>query len=235
MPAERELSVRALLTGILLGAVLAPCNVYSGLKIGWTFNMSIIALLLGFGFWRRVADGRGRPTWTRKESNISQTAASSAASIISGGLVAPIPAHALITGERMQMLPMMAWVFSVSFLGIWVAWYLRPTLVERSGLRFPSGVATLETLQDVFAQGREAFRRIGVLLGAGLLSAAVKVADLVAGGLPRWAPTPWLGAFTIGLEPSMLLLGFGGIIGLRVGLSLLAGALLAWGCLRPWL
>jgi uncharacterized oligopeptide transporter (OPT) family protein len=35
----RELTLRALLTGLLIGAVLTPCNVYSGLKIGWSFNM----------------------------------------------------------------------------------------------------------------------------------------------------------------------------------------------------
>ena len=40
---SRELTLRALLTGLLLGAVLTPSNIYSGLKIGWSFNMSIIA------------------------------------------------------------------------------------------------------------------------------------------------------------------------------------------------
>jgi uncharacterized oligopeptide transporter (OPT) family protein len=235
MPQERELSLRALLTGLLLGAALTPCNVYAGLKIGWSFNMSIIALLLGFGFWRSLAALTGAPAWTRKESNISQTTASSAASIISGGLVAPIPAHALITGQPLSMGPMMAWVFSVSFLGIWVAWYLRPLLVVRGGLRFPAGMATLETLEDIFGHGREALRRIGVLAGAGLASAGTKAVDAFVATLPKWAPTPWLGQLTFSLEPSLLLLGFGGIIGLRIGLSLLVGAMLAWGALAPWL
>ncbi len=40
------------LLGVLLGVVLTPSNVYAGLKIGWAFNMSIIALLIGFGFWQ---------------------------------------------------------------------------------------------------------------------------------------------------------------------------------------
>ena len=29
-----------------IGAVLTPTNVYSGLKIGWSFNLSITALLI---------------------------------------------------------------------------------------------------------------------------------------------------------------------------------------------
>ncbi|WP_425327198.1 OPT/YSL family transporter, partial [Rhodopseudomonas palustris] len=46
-----ELTLRAIGTGMITGALLAPCNVYSGLKIGWTFNMSVAAGLLGFAFW----------------------------------------------------------------------------------------------------------------------------------------------------------------------------------------
>jgi len=38
-----ELTVRAVATGMPIGARLTPCNVYSGLKIGWSFNMSIAA------------------------------------------------------------------------------------------------------------------------------------------------------------------------------------------------
>lgn len=145
----RELTARALLTGLLLGALLAPSNVYSGLKIGWSFNMSIIALLIGFAFWQSMSVAFGRPRWSLLESNINQTTASSCASIISGGLVAPIPAYTLLTGQQLDSLPLMAWVFSVSFLGIWVAWYLRPSLIVESGLRFPEGMATLATLQQI--------------------------------------------------------------------------------------
>jgi uncharacterized oligopeptide transporter (OPT) family protein len=214
----------------VLGALFVPCNVYSGLKIGWSFNMSIAALLAGLAFWR-AAERAGASAWTMKESNISQTAASSAASIVSGGLVAPIPAHTLITGTSLDAWRLAAWVFSVSFLGVWVAWALRPALIVHQPLRFPAGVATLETLRDVFAHGREATARIAVLGGAALAAGAWKaLAPLAA-----WSPGPALARLTIGLDPSPLLAGFGAIIGLRAGLSLAAGALLAWGGLAPWL
>ncbi|MEJ2176318.1 MAG: OPT/YSL family transporter, partial [bacterium] len=235
MREERELTLRALLTGVLLGAALAPCNVYSGLKIGWSFNMSIIALLLALGFWRVLERAVRVPHWTLKESNIGQTAASSAASIISGGLVAPIPAYALISGEQLAMGPMMAWVFAVSFLGVWVAWYLRPALIVDAPLRFPAGIATLETMRDVFGHGREALLRISVLFGAAIVSGAVKLASSFVWPITRWAPTQALERLTFGLEPSLLLVGFGAIIGIRTGLSLALGALIAWGAVAPWL
>ncbi|MDM3886916.1 OPT family oligopeptide transporter [Pseudomonas sp. BCRC 81390] len=233
---ERELSLRAVLTGIALGILLTPSNVYAGLRIGWSFNMSIIALLVGFAVWQSLPGrSRGRPAWTLHESNINQTVASAAASIVSGGLVAPIPAYTLLTGQQLAPLALMAWVFAVSFLGIWIAWYLRPALLNDHGLKFPEGMATLETLQQIYQQGHEAMLRIKVLCSAALLSGLVKWIDGFVWAVPRWAPTPVLERLTFTLDPSLMLVGFGGIIGLRVGLTLLLGAALAWGGLAPWL
>ncbi|MBF8741369.1 OPT family oligopeptide transporter [Pseudomonas guariconensis] len=231
---ERELSLRAVLTGAVLGILLTPSNVYAGLKIGWSFNMSIIALLVGCALWQGLAGGRkGLPAWSLHESNINQTVASAAASIVSGGLVAPIPAYTLLTGHQLDPVPMMAWVFSVSFLGIWIAWYLRPTLLADPNLKFPEGMATLETLQQIYSQGREAMARIKVLFSAALLSALVKWIDVFAWTIPRWSPTPTLERLTFTADPSLMLIGFGSIIGIRVGLTLLFGAALAWGGLAP--
>lgn len=235
-PIQRELSLRAVVTGTLLGILLTPSNVYAGLKIGWSFNMSIIALLVGYAIWQGLArrSSQGLP-WTLHESNINQTVASAAASIISGGLVAPIPAYTLLTGNQLDALPMIAWVFSVSFLGIWIAWYLRPSLLNDDGLKFPEGMATLETLLHIYNHGREAATRLKVLLGAAVLSGLVKWVDTFLWALPRWSPSAHLERLTFTADPSLLLVGFGGIIGLRVGLTLLLGALLAWGGLAPWL
>ena len=235
-PIERELSLRAVITGILLGILLTPSNVYAGLKIGWSFNMSIIALLIGYAIWQGVAKRSATQLpWTLHESNINQTVASAAASIISGGLVAPIPAYTLLTGNQLEAIPMIAWVFSVSFLGIWIAWYLRPSLLNDKALKFPEGMATLETLLHIYNHGREAATRLKVLLSAALLSGLMKWVDTFAWALPRWSPTAHLERLTFTADPSLLLLGFGGIIGIRVGLTLLLGALLAWGGLGPWL
>jgi len=235
-PVERELSVRAVSTGIVIGILLTPSNVYAGLKIGWSFNMSIIALLIGYGIWQGLArrSATGVP-WTLHESNINQTVASAAASIISGGLVAPIPAYTLLTGQQLDAIPMVAWVFSVSFLGIWIAWYLRPSLLNDKALKFPEGMATLETLLHIYNQGHEAATRLRALLGAALLSGVVKWVDTFIWAFPRWSPTAQLERLTFTADPSLLLVGFGAIIGIRVGLTLLLGALLAWGGLAPWL
>src|SRR3546814_17608027 len=105
---------------MLLGALLTPCNVYSGLKIGWAFNMSIAAGLMGYGLWRLA----GRP-WGLLENNINQTAAPSAGTIISGGMVAPIPACQLNTVNSLPSPFLVLWAFVVR----------EPGLVVPAGLR----------------------------------------------------------------------------------------------------
>ena len=232
---------------MLIGAVLTPCNIYSGLKIGWSFNISIIALLIASGFWVLLHRLRITRHLVQDEANIIQTTASSSANIISGGLVAPIPAYAILSGSNLPPVQLIVWVFSVSFLGIWVAWYLRPTLIVRSDLPFPTGRATAETLLEIFDRGREASLKLRVLLGTIVFSGCVKWLDTNWISLPR----PGLGFvlpatgkmqglggitaknLTFTLDPSLLLAGFGAIIGFRNGVSLLLGGIISWAILGP--
>jgi uncharacterized oligopeptide transporter (OPT) family protein len=234
---------------MLIGAVLAPCNIYSGLKIGWSFNVSVIALLIASGFWAMLARLGSASQLSAGEANILQTAASSSANIISGGLVAPIPALAMLSGGNLPSLQLIAWVFAVSFLGIWVAWYLRTSLILRSDLPFPTGRATAETLCEIFERGHEAAIKLRVLLGTTLMAGLLKWLDSAG-----WVnlPRPGLGLvlpasarlsgyaaisaknLTFTLDPSLLLAGFGAIIGFRNGVSLLLGGVISWGLLGPW-
>jgi putative OPT family oligopeptide transporter len=230
---DRELTPRALATGMIFGALLAPCNVYSGPKIGWTFNMSITALLLAFAFWTPVARLFGLAPWVMLESNINQTAASAAAAIASSGLVAPIPALAIMTGGNLPWPMLTAWVFAVSFLGVWVGWYLRPRLILQSNLVFPAGMATAETMLDMFRHGRETMKRVVVLLSSLTGAVVYNVINDVLWQIPRLAPSLTAKKLTFAFDPSLLLLGFGSIIGLRAGFGLLAGALIAWGVIGP--
>ncbi|WP_309399914.1 OPT family oligopeptide transporter [Cerasicoccus maritimus] len=246
---ERQLTVRAIATGFLLGALLAPCNIYTGLKIGFSFNMSIAAALVSYAFWNSLAHFGAGPRWGLLENNINQTAASAAASILSAGLVAPIPALQLITGEPFHYPMLVTWVFVVSFAGIICALAVRRQMLDRDNLPFPNGVATAETITEIYAHGKEAAFRIKLLLSAGLLAGGVKLYQSFAPqnwtipsrGLPEswgFATTPNIvqkgldfvsyRALGVELQPSLLLYGFGAIVGPRVGVSLLLGTLIGW-------
>jgi len=234
-----ELTIRAITTGMVLGILLTPCNVYAGLKIGWAFNMSVAAGLLAFAFWRAGERLFGARHWGLLENNINQTATSAAAAIISSGLAAPIPALALLTGKELSWAYLSIWLLAVSLLGVFVAAVLRNQMLQRKSLVFPAGVATAETIRQIHAGGREAAGRLKVLFGGIAVSGGLKLANALVLNLPRFSlPVSLPGGVTlanlgIALDPSLLLVGYGAISGIRIGVSALVGAVLAWGVLGP--
>ena len=242
-----ELTIRAVLTGMVIGALLTPCNVYSGLKIGWTFNMSVAAGLIGFAVWNGLRHAFGTRAFGLYENNINQTSVSAAASIVSAGLAAPIPALALLTGQTLALPVLALWLLVVSLLGIVVAAGLRNQLLVREHLPFPAGVVTAETMRQIHAGGREAAERVRLLSGCAGLSAVLKVLTTRFAIGPLAPPfsatitstatggTTSVSAMNLGfaLDPSVLMLGFGAIAGVRIAASMLLGAVIAWAVLAP--
>ena len=233
----RELTVRAVITGMVIGGVLSLCNVYTGLKIGWSFNMSITAALLSYGFWQGLHATAGTRRWGKLENNINQTAASSAAAISSAGLVAPIPALTLLTGVEFGWAELALWTFSVAMVGVVVAVSLRRQMLEVDALPFPFGVAAGEALNEMYARGSEAAERVRALLLGGLFGGAMnlwialaKVPKLI---LPGVVSGFSLKNLTFVLSPSPLFVALGALVGLRTGLSMLFGAFVAWAVVVP--
>lgn len=249
-PSSSELTFRAIATGMVFGGVLSLCNLYTGLKVGWGMGMSVTAALMGYGFWQLVRSmGMGRGL-TLHETNLNQTAASSASAISSAGLVAPIPALTMITGQTLTWTELVVWTFSVCLVGIIVGVGLRRQLIVVDQLIFPGGVATANTLTEIYAQGREATSRLWVLCSAAFFAGVVKITEHVAklsrvelpfgwtakvgGGVEKAGLTSYTGAnLTFSLEPTTMMYGVGALIGPRVGISMMLGALVAWGWLAP--
>ena len=246
---DRQLTVRAVLTGMVLGGSLSLCNIYTGLKVGWGMGMSVTAVILGFGFWK-LGQGLGARPFNIYENNLNQTAASSGAAISSAGLVAPIPALTMITGQTLGWSALVAWTFSVCLVGIVVAYGIRRQMIEVDNLPFPGGIATGETLKEIHAVGGAVMSRVWMLIsgavGAAMLKLTEHFASLRVIGLP-FGLTPradgavaqaGIGKLTaanlgFSIEPTAMMYAVGAIVGPRVGWSLLLGTVLAWGVCAP--
>src|SRR5215470_5536681 len=48
---QRQLTLRAVLMGSVLGGVLSLTNIYIGLKAGWGFGVAITACILSYAIW----------------------------------------------------------------------------------------------------------------------------------------------------------------------------------------
>ena len=242
---HEPLSIRAIATGILFGSILTICNIYMGLKVGWTFNLSVLAALLGFIFWHSAHSLLSTKKWSLTESNIQQTTTSAACSTMAAGLVAPIPAYLIITERSFEYWPMVIWMIAISLLGICVASVLRPAMVNNPRLPFPAGIATAEVIKDIFDNGHEAKRKIHALFIASTLALSHRVFFPETIKLSLGFSIPGNGALAgtsisaknLGfvLEPSYMLLAFGSIIGIRSGLSMLLGCIISWIFLGPYI
>ena len=242
-PGELQLTLRSMVVASLIGTLLATINVYFGLKTGWTIGGSILAAILSYALFAVL---RPRHPFTVLETNIAQTAASATGTMTTAaGLVAPIPALMLMGRDGASTFdlglgPLITWSAAVAWIGVFFAVPLRRQMVLVEKLRFPSGTATAHTIVAMFGSGAETLRRARALLvWAGITAGFV---------LLCWAVKPikepqlatWVGGvfatlatytFTLYLDP--LLIGAGILVGMRVSLSLVAGAVLAWGVLAP--
>jgi len=236
-PGETQLTWRAVLTGCLLGGLIASMNMYLGLRIGITEGGSLLAAILSFGLFTAM---KPRKPFSVLETNISQTAGSGAGSMPSAaGLLAPIPAMAML-GEPVPWYALLWWSLAVAYLGVFFAVPLRRHYVVIEKLRFPTGTATANTIVAMYAKAGEALAQARVLLIVGGCAGAYAVASYFVPYLED-IPTAWIGSAAIttavawGFKPYVgpMMLGAGILVGPRVGISCALGSIAAWGVVGP--
>ncbi|MCE9672230.1 OPT/YSL family transporter [Myxococcus stipitatus] len=236
-----ELTARALGMGLVVGALLAVTNVYMGLKLGWWESGSVTAAVLGFGGLAAVARRRGSP-YTVLENNLTQTAAVSVGAMpAAAGLLGALPALTLL-GMQVPGVGVAVWSVALGGLGVLAAHLLRRRLLVDEALAFPTGITTAELITTLHAAGAEERSGRGWWLsGAALVSAGLTLLRDVLRKLPGLVEAPGaLGgvsaaSLTWGVAWSPMLVAVGMMSGLRLGVSMLLGAAVAWGVLAPWL
>jgi putative OPT family oligopeptide transporter len=130
-----------------------------------------------------------------------------------------------------------AWLSTAGLLGVLLAVPLRKHFIDDENLPYPDGMAAGETLIALDADGPQARRSAAAMMGA-----------LVSSGLVFFATTmQWirdaipllLNDFSarvgMGFGVSLLSIGSGMIIGLRISASMLIGGIVAWVLMPPWL
>jgi len=243
-PGELQLTLRAVVAGCFLGTLVSAMNIYFGLKTGWGIGGSLIAAILAYAFFAML---KPRHAFTPLETNIAQTAGSAAGTMTStAGLVACIPALMLIRegggdAPALGYLELTLWAASVAWIGVFYAVPLRRQMILVEKLRFPTGTATAHTIVAMFGSGKETVRKANTLIGWGLVAAAFTllaffVPQVEQPPLEEWVPVAAVStaaAYTFSFYVSPLLWGAGILVGMRVSVSLVAGAVVAWAVLAP--
>src|SRR5262245_24494802 len=231
----RELTLRGLVLGALITTVFTAANVYLGLKVGLTFASSIPAAVISMAVLSLVRNS------SILENNIVQTVASAAGTLSAIIFVLP---GLVIVGWWTGFPFWQSFLICVSggILGVLFTIPLRRALVTHSDLPYPEGVAAAEVLkvgsgtrgQDADpSHAREGL--VAVMLGSAASAgwAIVHATQIAAAEISRFfqiTPRVFSG---YNIQWSLALFGAGHLVGLSVGLAMLAGLLIAWAAAVP--
>jgi putative OPT family oligopeptide transporter len=221
----RELTVRAIALGCILGIVFAASSVYLALKVGLTVSASIPIAVLSITIFR--AFGRA----SILENNIVQTAGSAGESI-AAGVAFTLPAL-LLMGYELGAGKVLIVALLGGLLGVLMMIPLRHGLIveEHGKLTYPEGTACADVLIVGETGGTNAKT---VLSGFGLGFLYKLLGDPLR--LFRMEPSHRFASFkgaSIGAEVTPELLGVGYIIGPKTASTMMAGGVLAYLILIP--
>jgi OPT family oligopeptide transporter len=240
----RQLTPRAVVSGMILGAVMCLSNLYVVLKTGWSLAVTVTACILGFGVFRALrAIGLSKTPFTLLENSAVGSVAAAAGYMTGGGNMAAVPALLLLTGIRPDPWAMFFWFAVIAAMGVFAAIPIKREFVNAEQLAFPTGTATAETLLSLHSEGGDD-KKARWLGWAGLIGAVLAwLRDAKASWMPfnvrSSIPLPFsyggypAAAWTMQLDGSLILMGSGAIVGFRTGWSMLLGALLTYGSLAP--
>ncbi len=224
-----EITLRALVLGIIFGVIFGAANAYLGLRAGLTISTSIPVAVLTVAVFRALS-GVGVKS-TLLEANFSQTVGSASSSVASG-VIFTLPVL-FIWGFDPTLLQMTLLAMSGGVLGVLFMIPLRRYLIagEHGKLPYPEGTACAEVLVASETGGARA-RNVFFGLGAGALI------KFVYGGLKALPDKvgltlPVLPKSEIKSEMSSALLGVGFILGPKVAAIMVGGGLLSWVVIIP--
>lgn len=238
----KQLSVRAVIMGGVLGALMSVSNLYTSIKVGWAFGVAITACVLSFVIWNGIRTAFPKLSeMTILENNCMQSTASAAGYSTGATIGTAFGALLLITGQHLSWPTVLAWTFVTAGLGVFLAVPMKRQMINQEKLPFPSGIAAAETLRSLYGRSREAIIQAYALVAAlvaGLFVGFLKQGEFhwqmkIGLKLPDVFPFKIsmghvdLSKFpAFGFDPSLLLTGAGMIVGLRVSTSMLVGSLL---------
>ncbi len=218
-----EVTVRAVLLGLLLSILMGAANTYLGLRVGMTVSASIPAAVISMGILRGILK-RG----TILENNTVQTMASAGESLAAGAIFT-IPAIVMVGAwQGFEFWPTTMIVMLGGLLGvIFMVPMRRALIVNRPDLKYPEGIACSEVLV-VGEEGGEGMRSVASGVGLGAIFALLLRGVQVVLGTVEYAWSVGRSVLYVGTDMSAALLGVGYIVGLEIAVLITLGGAIGW-------
>ncbi|KAF8432214.1 OPT oligopeptide transporter protein-domain-containing protein [Boletus edulis BED1] len=252
---ERQFTLRAVLVGCALGAVIAASNVYLGLKTGFTFGAGLFGSIFGFAILKPLSTSApsylGGGYFGPKENNVAQAAASAAGSLgllFTSGFPAAYQLGLLNATPQEDIGRLFTFTICCAFFGLAFSIPLRKFYILKLKLVFPSGVASAYTIRSLHVgkgAALDAKRKTKALILSFCFAIGLRVVSEYAPGilwdwhlfytLSRIGWTSAINAESWGWiwEWTPAFIGAGMLTGINASYSFLGGSFLAWAVIGP--
>lgn len=249
-----QLNFRSAITGMLLGGILSMTNLYVGIKTGWTLGVGITSVILAFSIFKIFSKLELGSEMSILENNAMQSVATSAG-YMTAPLISSIPAFMLVTGRVIPPWHTFVWLIVLSLLGVLFAFPLKKRFINEEQLPFPEGYAAGVVMDNLHSEQGAAGLFKAKLLAAGAAASALletlRNEKVMAALKLHWASIPeyWdelvykvatpkilgtpLKDLTVRMDSSIVMVGAGGLMGIKTGFSLLLGAIINYLILAP--
>ena len=218
---------------MIFGGLMSLSNLYVGLKMGWGLGVDIAAVIVIFTVFRMLRGiGLVQREFGIMENTMTMTVAVAASWISSAGLVSAVPALSMLQPDY----PLVWWQITlfigvILYLGLFMSIPLKRQMIQVERLRFPGNIPTAETLEVVYSQGSQAIKKAAALGIAGLAAMILNALRDGLGLIPDKFNLPLrlkgvsLSKLTLSFEPNLIFIGIGALFGMKVGMSMLLGAI----------
>ncbi len=250
-----QLTIRSAITGMMLGGILSLSNLYVGAKLGAGFGVATTAVVLAFATFRGMSRVGLAKDFTLLENNCMQSIAT-AAGYMTSALISSLPAYMAIVGHTIPIWQSILWIIAISLLGALFAFPLKRRFINDEQLPFPEGRAAGRVMEALHSdEPGEGLLKTNILAIAAVIGATI---ELVQSGILTKIGIRFVGAISSRFDQatdwiskrqindhslSELSVGFtwntavfavGGLLGIRIGLSFLVGAIVNYCLIAPW-
>tara|TARA_Y100001970_G_scaffold124890_1_gene154619 strand:- start:7246 stop:9057 length:1812 start_codon:yes stop_codon:yes gene_type:complete len=217
---NNELTLRAIILGILLSVLLSSANTYLGLFAGMTVSASIPAAIMSISIMKFYKNSN------ILEHNLVQTSASAGESL-AAGVIFTFPALVLMGyWTNFNYLEVSKIALIGGILGAIFTIPLRKTLIIEKKLKFPEGIATSKILKSIDN------KKLGqTILHSTIIGAFIKYSQQALGiwnSSIEYIFRVRTSIIGFGCDLSPALIGVGYIIGLNIGILVLMGGIISW-------
>ncbi|MGH9592290.1 MAG: OPT/YSL family transporter, partial [Bryobacteraceae bacterium] len=224
-PRRQELSFRAIVTALIVAALIGASYPYVVLKLGYGPNISVVSAFFGFimiSLVGMITGVRG----TRWENNLVQTAGTSAGQ--AGFMCVVLAAMDMLNARpelgfsvHLSVWQTFSWLTVAGLIGVLLAVPLRRHFIDEENLTFADGLAAGEALLVLDQGPKQAGPRVTALgvgmFGSGILAVVRDKLKLLPDAL-TFGPNG--AALHMGTEVSLLSFGSGMLVGPRIALSM---------------